>query len=739
LSSDGHESDLQRRNQAMERLVLAVQELSLAEDLEGVMRVVRRAARELTGADGATFVLRDGDKCFYAEENAIAPLWKGQRFPMKACVSGWVMLNQESAIIEDIYSDPRIPVDAYRPTFVKSLAMVPIRKEAPLGAIGNYWARRHRATSKETELLEALANTTAVALERIDEIARRKEAERKYRRIFEDAVVGIFQSTPEGQYVHANRALAEMYGYSSPEQLMAEMKDISHQLLVEPTDYEELMRRLKEHGAVRNFETQIHCKDGTQRWILANVQAIRDSTGKVLRKEGTIQDVTDRKAAESRVRFLAYYDALTELPNRTLLQDRLTKAMASARRHGEKVAVLFLDVDRFKTINDSLGHSVGDLLLKALADRLAETAREQDTVARLGGDEFVVVLTGVKDTADVVIAADRLLKAVCREFSIRQHVLSITCSIGISLSPEHGDDPEALLKNADAAMYSAKERMNSFQFFTLEMNDRAIERLTLENGLRSALEKKELFLAYQPLVDLSTQRIAGAEALLRWQHPTLGVVPPMKFIPIAENSGLIIPIGEWVLRTACTQAREWQKQGLHDFSVAVNVSAVQFRQENFLQLVRRILEDTGLPVHCLELELTESLLISNAELTVQTLKELKSMGIKLSIDDFGTGYSSLSYLRQFPLNKLKIDRSFVNALSTDSRDTALTATIINMAKALNLTVIAEGVETPDQIRFLQSHSCEEAQGYYFGKPVSAAEFTVMLRSKDFSSFRAASH
>ena len=327
---------------------------------------------------------------------------------------------------------------------------------------------------------------------------------------------------------------------------------------------------------------EVHRKDGVQKWFLANVRAVRGGDGRILRYEGTVQDITERKTAEEQVRYLAYYDALTGLPNRSLLQDRLAKALASARRRGEKVALLFLDLDRFKTINDSLGHSVGDLLLKEVAERLKKWAREQDTVARLGGDEFVVVLTGIKDVADAAVAADRLMKAMSTEFMVQGHLLSATCSLGISVFPDHGRDGEALIKNADAAMYCAKENgRNNFQFFTQEMNSRAVERLTLESSLRLAIEKKELFLVYQPQWDVATGKITGAEALLRWRHPELGLVPPDKFIPIAENSGLIMPIGEWVLRTACAQARQWQEEGLPPLPVAVNVSAVQFRQESF--------------------------------------------------------------------------------------------------------------------------------------------------------------
>jgi diguanylate cyclase (GGDEF)-like protein/PAS domain S-box-containing protein len=440
------------------------------------------------------------------------------------------------------------------------------------------------------------------------------------------------------------------------------------------------------------------------------------------------RDITDRRVAEERVQFLAYYDALTGLPNRSLLQDRLVKALAGARRQKCKVALLFLDLDRFKAINDSLGHSVGDLLLQEVAGRLKGWARELDTVARLGGDEFLIVLTGVKEVADAAVAADRIVRSMTAGFTVQGHPLNVSCSLGISIFPEHGADSETLIKNADAAMYSAKENgRNNFRFFTEDMNAQVVERLTLENSLRQALDKKELFLMYQPQMDIATGRITGLEALLRWQHPDLGLVPPDKFIRIAENSGLIVPIGEWVLRTACRQARKWQDEGLPAMSVAVNVSAVQFRQEDFCDLISRALAESGLAPQYLELELTESLLLANADVTLSVVQQLKAMGLTLAIDDFGTGYSSFSYLRQFRVSKLKIDRVFVRDIAVNPDDAAIATAIISMAKSLKLKVIAEGVENEAQMSFLRSHHCDEIQGYYFSKPLAVDKVANKLR------------
>jgi diguanylate cyclase (GGDEF)-like protein/PAS domain S-box-containing protein len=554
-----------------------------------------------------------------------------------------------------------------------------------------------------------------------------RQAEEKYRAIFESAVVGIFRSTPAGRYIDVNPSMARMLGYASPDEMIARITDISRQVYVEPKRREELKRLLEEQTTVKNFECAVYRKDGSKMWFSANMRVVSEN-GVVVGYEGTNEDITDRKVAEERVQYLAYYDALTALPNRTLLQDRLTKALADARRQKYKIALLFLDLDRFKDINDSLGHAVGDLFLQEVAERLKRFAREQDTVARLGGDEFLITLTHIKDISDAAVAAERLMDAMIAEFVIQGHAVNISCSIGISIFPEHGANCEMLIKNADAAMYSAKaDGRNNFRFFTEDMNADAVERLTLESGLRSALAQEQLFLMYQPQMDIATGRITGLEALLRWQHPELGLVPPDRFIRIAENSGLIVPIGEWVLRTACSEARKWQDDGFSAVTVAVNVSAVQFRQENFGEVIRKVLHETGLPAQRLELELTESLLLANADVTLSVLKELKSIGVTLAIDDFGTGYSNFSYLRRFQISKLKIDRSLIQDIGVNPDDAAITAAIISMAKSLYLKVIAEGVENEAQMAFLRAHQCDEIQGYYFSKPLTVDKVADKLR------------
>jgi diguanylate cyclase (GGDEF)-like protein len=425
----------------------------------------------------------------------------------------------------------------------------------------------------------------------------------------------------------------------------------------------------------------------------------------------------------------AEHDFLTGLPNRMLLNDRVGQAVALAKRHMRKVAVLFLDLDGFKHINDSLGHPVGDKLLQSIAIRLVDCVRGSDSVSRQGGDEFVVLLLDLEHAEDAAVTARRILEAVALPHCIDQHDLHVTASIGVSVYPDDGSDADTLIKNADTAMYQAKENgRRSFQFFKPAMNVRAVERQFIEEGLRRALEQRELVLHYQPKVNLMTGAITGAEALIRWTHPTRGPIAPVDFIPVAEECGLILPIGAWVLREACVQARTWMDAGLPVTSMAVNVSAMEFRDKNFLEGLFATLRETGLDPSFLELELTESVLMKRVEFTASILQALRKRGVLVAVDDFGTGYSSLSYLRKFPVDALKIDQSFVRQISTAGDDTAIVKAIIGMARSLKLRVIAEGVETLEEVAFLRAYRCDEAQGYYFSRPVPAQQFAMLLRN-----------
>jgi len=441
------------------------------------------------------------------------------------------------------------------------------------------------------------------------------------------------------------------------------------------------------------------------------------------------RDATMAREATEEITHTAEHDFLTGLPNRLLLNDRISQAIALAQRHRTEVAVLFLDLDGFKHINDSLGHAIGDKLLQSIADRLVACVRAADTVSRQGGDEFVALLSEVQQPEDAAVLARKMLQAVAEAHPIDRHDLHITTSIGVSVYPDDGLDAGTLIKNADTAMYQAKEHgRHGYQFFTPAMNVRAVERQAIEEGLRRALERREFALRYQPKINLKTGAITGAEALLRWRHPTRGLVPPEQFIPVAEDCGLILPISAWVLRAACDQARAWVDAGLPAMTMAVNVSAMEFRDENFLENLFAILNETGLDPRLLELELTESLLMKHAESAASILQSLRERGVQVAMDDFGTGYSSLSYLRKFPLDALKIDQSFIRRISTGGGDAPIAIAVIAMARSLKLRVVAEGVETREEAEFLRAHECDEAQGYYFSRPVPPGQFARLLRS-----------
>jgi diguanylate cyclase (GGDEF)-like protein len=456
---------------------------------------------------------------------------------------------------------------------------------------------------------------------------------------------------------------------------------------------------------------------------------MKDERGEFSHHIAVVSDISERKAAEEHMVYIAQHDFLTDLPNRMMLHDRLTQAIAHAGREQRKVAVMFLDLDRFKAINDTLGHLVGDKLLKIVASRITSVARVSDTVSRLGGDEFAIMLPYIENMDDIATIAVKLLTSVAGPCVIDGNDIEVTTSIGISVFPEDGDDSESLIAHADAAMYQAKGNgRNNYQFFTHEMNRRTLERMAIKNKLSHALERNELFLLYQPQVDLQSGRIIGAEALVRWDHSLYGNVLPAQFIPIAEENGLIPPIGEWVLREACRQNQKWRKLGLMKITMAVNLSAVQFRQKNLGEIIKDVLHESGLAPSGLELEITEGIVMQDAEAAILLLEDMKAMGLKLSVDDFGTGYSSLSYLKRFPIDKFKIDQSFVHDLATDTDDAVIVSTIISMAHSLKLKVIAEGVETAEQLAFLKQQGCDEIQGYYFSKPVSAEEFTKLLSS-----------
>jgi diguanylate cyclase (GGDEF)-like protein/PAS domain S-box-containing protein len=551
----------------------------------------------------------------------------------------------------------------------------------------------------------------------------KRESEARFRKLAETAPCGILIYQLEG-ITYANPALRELLGYSAEELQGMSIWDLVHPEARQQVRREGLFRP-RRGGQGTASEVRIRRRDGSERWVQFSVCFIE--SGGQAGALATCFDVTERRLAEERIRSLAYHDPLTGLPNRVLLRDRLEMAVAQAHRYRHRLAVLFLDLDHFKVLIESLGHGFGDRLLRAVAERLQAGRREGDTVARIGGDEFVLLLPELGRTQDVARVARKVVESVREPFRIDEREIYVTASLGVSLYPDDGDTAEALLKNADTAMYRAKdEGRDGCQLFTPAMNAAAVQRLALETDLRRAVLEKDHQLLFQPLVEAGSGRVFGLEALLRWRHPRRGQVPPAEFIPLAEATGLILPLGAWVLRTACAEAQRWRGLGFGDLRVAINASVRQLQQADFPEQVRRTLRETGLPGRLLDVEITETHAMQNPEAVTAVLRELKALGLSISIDDFGIGYSSLNYLKRLPIDCLKIDQSFVRDVTADPDDAAIAAAIVALGHGLKLPVLAEGVETEEQRRFLTALGCDRMQGFLFSPPLSAAECEAYL-------------
>jgi diguanylate cyclase (GGDEF)-like protein/PAS domain S-box-containing protein len=557
------------------------------------------------------------------------------------------------------------------------------------------------------------------------DVTARKHAEemlRKQSAAMQASMDGMGILNERLDFTYANEALARLFGFNGAHDIVG--KNLCD--LYEPPEQVRfvtiIMPQVLQRGRWRG-EASGWRRDGAQ-FPQEISLTLLDGGGFVC----VVRDITERTYAEEQIKHLAYHDALTGLPNRLLFKDRVTVALSHAQRDSSRLAVLFLDLDRFKVINDSLGHNIGDQLLQAVASRVQSCVRDSDTLARLGGDEFTLLLPGLSRSDDAAPVADKILDAVRLPFHIEGREFYITTSIGISLYPEDGSDAESLIKNADTAMYQAKEQgRDNYQLFNAYVNARALQRITIEHGLRRALAADELQVHYQPIYDFRSGRISGMEALLRWTHPDLGPIPPGVFIPLAESTGAMVPIGAWVLRTACAQAKAWHEAGFRSLSLAVNLSVTQLHQGDLVERVRQILDETQLPPRLLELEITESSAMLSPETSIRTLYDLKKLGIRISLDDFGTGHSSLSYLKRFPIDTLKIDQSFVRDINSDPDTAAIVTAIIAMAHSLRLKVIAEGVELTEQANFLRRYGCDQMQGYLVKPPVPATEFVAILQ------------
>ena len=727
-----------RAEQEVRLLQTMTMAVSEAEDQHKALQVVLRKVCESTGWKlGQAWMVGESDRL------ECVPSWhcniKGMdRFRQASLVitysrgkglPGQVWASKKPAWITDVTTDGNfLRAEAAVEAGLKVGMGIPVLAGEEVIAVLEFFERE---TRQEDEHLVSVVFSAATQL---GSMIQRKRAELALRRS-ENQLRAIIETEPECvKVLSADGVLVQM---NTSGLAMIEARH-SNQVIGKPIfpllhpEYREPFRALMEkvlRGEKGIMEFELTGLKGTHRWMETHAVSMpgeNDGSKLVL---AITRDITARKQDEKRLLQLAHFDSLTDLPNRTQFIERLELAMSDANRKERLVGVVFLDLDRFKNINDSLGHVMGDALLREVAIRLSGTVRRGDTVARLSGDEFALVLADMGHVDDAIHVAQKILEVFNQPFLIAGHHLFVTASMGITLYPFDDQGAQELLRNADVAMYRAKESgKNNYQFYMADMTAKVTERLALENDLRYALERGEFSLAYQPIVDSNSGHIIGMEALLRWNHPERGLISPMMFIPLAEETGYIIPIGEWVLRTACTQCRRWQKMDYPSLYVAVNLSARQFHQKDLPASIYKILEETGFNPALLDLELTEGLVMQQAEASISTLRELVAMDVRISIDDFGTGYSSLSYLKRFPINVLKIDQSFVRDIPRDEDDAAIASTIITMAHSLGLKVVAEGVETIQQLEFLRKHQCNAMQGYYYSKPLAPQQFEELLKN-----------
>ena len=732
-NAPGSKGAAARRRRSLDILARASLRINEVLETPAIMRALVEAALELTGTAGGTAgMVADGKMVFTEYNRGGEWVAADYSFGPGRGVPGWVMQHKRHYLSNDAQNDPHVIPEIRDALGFYNLANTPIlsREGELLGCFEVHnTAGRRPLDEQDITVLQGLAAMAAVALEnaRILAGSRRAEqllkaSEQRFRDVVNASGEYVWEVDRKWRITYVSERAQAVFGCSE-----AEIIGHTPFEFMPEEEAERVLEWLQEHAPqcqpFRGLEHISRTKSGEIIYLQVSGVPFLDDRGKVAGYRGTGCDITERKRAEARIEHLATRDSLTNLPNRLLLNDRLNQGIGNAQRDQDLLAVLFIDLDRFKTINDSLGHHVGDELLKLVAARLADCTRKVDTLARLGGDEFVAVVGGLLHAEEAGYVAQKIIKAVSLPYTVEGYALNnISCSVGISLYPNDGEDARTLMRNADTAMYHAKDLgRNNYEFFSSEMNARALERLTLENALRRALEREEFVLHYQPQVDMTTGKVAGMEALLRWQHPEKGLVSPDAFVQVAEESGLIAPIGEWVLQAACAQGSAWARAGYPPLRVAVNLSASQINK-GLIDIISQAIDGTGIDPECLGLEITESLLMHNAEDNIAILGKIGELGAHISIDDFGTGYSSLSYLQRFPIDMLKIPLPFVRDVDTNPDDAAIIRAIIAMAKNLKLRVLGEGVEQESQFSLLRDMECDEYQGYFFSRPLAADEF-----------------
>ena len=648
-----------------------------------------------------------------------------------AGVAGAVLQSREPLWVQNLARDSRAGwTELAEQTGWNSALLAPVLWQRRVVGVLDFNATAIPEPDEQLlDLMHALGAQIGNFYARAVTLDRLRESEERYSTLVELAAIGISHVDVDGRFVHVNGQLCDMLGYTREELLQLTVRDISHPDDRHSTDKE----RARLHtGAIDSFKAEKRYlrKDGTPVWVHLTVRAKRSADGRRIHDISIVEDITERREAQSRIEYLATHDEMTGLANRTLFSELLARAVARERRHARRFGVLFLDLDRFKIVNDSLGHDGGDSLLKVVASRLVSSVRSSDVIARFGGDEFVLLVHELPNRQAASVIARNLLSLILKPVTIGEQQCRVTASIGVAIYPDDADDATTLLKRADMALYRAKEEgKNTFQFYSPDLGARSEEKIRIETCLRDALARNELSLHYQAKVDMKTGAIRGVEALLRWSHPELGSVSPTRFIPIAEECGLIVPIGHWAMTSACAQSVAWMRQGLPPICMAVNLSPRQFLDPNLVNVVVGVLEETGIPPHLLELEITESVMSNDMDAALVKLTAIRNLGVRLAIDDFGTGYSSLSQLKRFPIDVLKIDRSFIKGIPSDKEDIAITEAILALAGSLGVRIVAEGVETVEQQAFLQRHDCHEMQGFFFSRPIPPDDFANLLRTQ----------